>query len=85
MFDQLPNNQGIHGGLGGVFPKVKPLGPKSDQDQFSHNNISGSSRIKVMRITKLITKGEMLKWSYTKISQLFLKEMSWFVYGPWGL
>ena len=39
-----------------------PLGPKSDQRQFSPNNISRSSRVKVMRITKLITKGRTL-WS----------------------
>ena len=37
-----------------------PLGPKSDQHQFSPNNISRSSREKVMRITKLITTGRML-------------------------
>ena len=37
-----------------------PLGHKSDQHQFSPNNISRSSKIKVMRITKLITKGRML-------------------------
>ena len=41
---------------------LNPLGPKSDQHQFSPNNISRSSRVKVMRITKLITKGRML-WS----------------------
>ena len=41
---------------------VNPLGPTSDQHQFSPNNISRSSRVKVMRITKLITKGRML-WS----------------------
>ena len=34
-----------------------PLGPKSDQHQFSPNNISRSSSVKVMRIAKLITKG----------------------------
>ena len=34
--------------------KFNPLGPKSDQHQFSPNNISRSSRVKVMRITKLI-------------------------------
>ena len=39
---------------------VKPLGPKSGQYQFSPNNISRSSRVKVMRITKLITKGRTL-------------------------
>ena len=40
---------------------LNPLGPKSDQCQFSPNHISRSSRVKVMRIiTKLITKGGML-------------------------
>ena len=39
---------------------VNPLGPKSDQHQFSPNNISRSSKIKVMGITKLMTKGRML-------------------------
>ena len=39
------------------FYRVNPLGPKSVQHQFSPNNISRSSRVKVMRITKLITKG----------------------------
>ena len=33
---------------------------KSVQHQFSPNNIGRSSRVKVMRITKLITKGGML-------------------------
>ena len=39
------------------YDEVNPLGPKSDQHQFSPNYISKSSRIKVIRITKLITKG----------------------------
>ena len=39
---------------------VNPLGPKSDQHQFSPNNIRRSSRVKFMRITKLITTGRML-------------------------
>ena len=39
---------------------VNPLGPKSDQRQFSPNYISRSSRVKVMRITKLIIKGGIL-------------------------
>ena len=38
----------------------KPLGPKSVQHQFSPNNISRSTRVEVMRITKLMTKGKML-------------------------
>ena len=39
---------------------LNPLGPKSDQQQFSPNNIRKSSRVKVMRISKMITKGKML-------------------------
>ena len=31
---------------------LNPLGPKNDHHQFSPNNISRSSRVKVMRITK---------------------------------
>ena len=41
---------------------LNPLGPKSVQHQFFPNYISRSSRVKVIRITKLITKGIML-WS----------------------
>ena len=41
---------------------INPFDPKSDQHQFSPNNISRSSRVKVMRITKLITKGKMLRF-----------------------
>ena len=50
---------------------LSPVGPKSDQHQFSPNNISKSSRVKVMRIGKMITKGKML-WSFIKFSQLIL-------------
>ena len=39
---------------------LNPLGPKIDQHQFSPNNIDRSSRVKVVRITKLITKGRTL-------------------------
>ena len=46
--------------LGGTTESINPLGPKSVQHQFSPNNISRSTRVKVMRITKLITKGRML-------------------------
>ena len=42
------------------FLHFNPLGTKSDQHQFSPNNISRTSRVKVMRITKLITKGRIL-------------------------
>ena len=37
--------------LGGTTESINPLGPKSVQHQFSPNNISRSTRIKVMRIT----------------------------------
>ena len=40
-----------------LFSRLNLLGPKNDQHQFSPNNISRSLRVKVMRITKLITKG----------------------------
>ena len=46
--------------LGGTTESINPLGPKNVQHQFSPNNISRSTRIKVMRITKLITKERML-------------------------
>ena len=39
--------------------KNNPLGPKSDQHHFSSNSISRSSRVKVMWMTKLITKRRM--------------------------
>ena len=39
---------------------LNSLGPKSDQHQFSPNNVSRSLRVKVMRITKFITKGRSL-------------------------
>ena len=41
--------------------ELNPLGAKSDQHQLSPNIISRSSRVKVMRITKLFTKGRMLR------------------------
>ena len=34
------------------YPYINPLSPKSDQDQFSPNNIHTLSRDKVMRINK---------------------------------
>ena len=42
---------------------ITPLGPKSDQHQYPPNNVSTSSRVNVMRITKLITKGRALNYS----------------------
>ena len=43
-----------------LITKINPLGQKSDQHQFSPNNIGRSSRVKVMRITNLIIEGRML-------------------------
>ena len=40
---------------GPLLTHLNPLGPTSDQHQFSPNNISRSSRVKVTRITRLIT------------------------------
>ena len=62
-----------------------PFGPKSDQHLFSPYNISRSSRVKVMRITKFIIKGTGI---LNQILSLFLKEMygdqsGEFVCGSW--
>ena len=63
---------------------LNPLAPKRDQHQFSPNNIGRWTRVKVMRITKLITKGWTL-WSWTKFSQLFLKRICMWIMGLKGL
>ena len=54
---------------------LKPLNPTIEQHQFSPN-ISRSSRVQVMRNTKLITKGEMF-CSYIKFPQLILQGNVW--------
>ena len=46
---------------------LNPLATKRDQQQFSPNNMGRWTRVKVMRITKLITKGRTL-WSWTNYS-----------------
>ena len=66
-----------------------PVSPKSDQHQFSPNNINTQSKEMVMRINKMITTGKML-WSFIKFSPLISKEMyedqsGEFVCGYWGL
>ena len=40
------------------FPNFSPLSPKSDKHQFSPNNTQ--SRVKVVRINKMITREKML-------------------------
>ena len=39
---------------------LNPLGPNSVQHQFSPNNISRSTKVKVIRITELMTKARIL-------------------------
>ena len=49
----------------GLFPcfnekqTINPLSPKRDKHQFSPNNNNTQSREKVVRISKMITKGKM--------------------------
>ena len=54
-----------------VTSLISPLSPLSDQQRFSPNNITTSSKGKVMRIIKKITIKEMF-WSFNK---LFSKKM----------
>ena len=37
-----------------------PLGPESDQHQFSSNNTSTNNEGRVMRINQMVSKGKML-------------------------
>ena len=46
---------------------INLLSPNSDQYQTSPRNINISSREKVMRINKMITKGKLLYWSFLQI------------------
>ena len=57
-------------------PLANPLGPKRDQQQFSPTNISRSSRVKVTRITKLITKRE-IALILNQILSTILKRNRW--------
>ena len=41
-----------------VLASINPLSANSDQKKFSPNNVHTLSRDKVMRIHKMITKGE---------------------------
>ena len=56
--------------------KHNPLSPKSDQLQFSPNNMTARLREKVMRTNKIIIKLKML-WSFIKFSQLILYGNVW--------
>ena len=55
---------------------IKPLISNSDQHKISPSNISTSSKEKVMRIKKMITKEQMF-WSFIQFSQLILKRNVW--------
>ena len=57
-------------------PLVNPLGPKRDEHQFSPTNISRSWRVKIMRITKLMTKREIALIS-DQILSTILKRNVW--------
>ena len=59
---------------------VNALSPKGDQHQFSPNNIRRSSTVKVMRITKLIT-----KFSQLLFKELYGDQCGEFVCGSLGL
>ena len=71
--------QGLRLALGLLLvarPLVNPLGPKRGQHQFSPTNISRSSRVQVMRITKLITKRE-IALILNQILSTILKRNRW--------
>ena len=51
-----------------IFTNFNPLSPNGDQHQFSPNNIHTSSREKVMRITKMITKKKSLDLSSNSLN-----------------
>ena len=66
-----------------VLAVFNPLGPKSDQNQFSPNKISRSSRVKDMRITKLITRGRIFSQVFLK--EIYVDQSGEFVCGSGGL
>ena len=57
--DDISNNPLKCLDVSGIRLLFNPLDPKSDQHQYSPNNIN-TSRVKVLRITKLITKRRTL-------------------------
>ena len=54
---------------------VIPVGPKSDQHQFSPNKISRSSKKKVMRITQLLRENALI------LNQILLTNLKRNVWG----
>ena len=71
------------------IPNFNPLSPNGDQHQFSPNNIHTSSREKVMRITKMITKKKCLDLLsnslHTFSKKMYRNQFGEFVCGYWGL
>ena len=55
--------------------KLKTVGPRNDQYQFSPNSINAFSREKVMRINKMITRGKMLSFKNILLTYSFWKCM----------
>ena len=72
-----------------IFPNFNPLSTNGDQHQFSPNNIHTSSREKVMRINKLITKKKCLDLLSNSLNTVFKKmyrnQFGEIVCGYWGL
>ena len=71
------------------IPNFNPLSPNGDQYQFSPNNIHTSSREKVMRINKMITKKKCLDLLTNSLNTVFKKmyrnRFGEFVCGYWGI
>ena len=72
-----------------IFTNFNPLSPNGDQHQFSPNNIHTSSREKVMRITKIITKKKCLDLISNSLNtfskKMYRNRFGEFVCGYWGL
>ena len=68
---------------------LNPLSTNGDEHQFSPNNIHTSSREKVMRINKMITKKKCLDLLSNSLNTFFKKmyrnQFGEFVCGYWGL
>ena len=71
-----------------IFPNFNPLSTNGDQHQFSPNNIHTSSREKVMRINKMITKKKCLDLLSNSLNTVFKKmyrnQFGEIVCGYWG-
>ena len=59
--------------MAGMPHVLKPLGPNGDHHQFSPNDIDTSSKEKVMRINKMITKRKCLDLLSNSLNTFFKK------------